>query len=65
MVDTMPLDGSYFIGADFMTQAILYFMLVRSGYAILMVPLVGMDLLYYGPVGLGGPAAALIGGLIL
>jgi hypothetical protein len=61
----MPLDGSYFMGADFMTQAILYFLLVRSGYAVVMVPFVAMVLFDYGPVGLGGPAAALIGGLIL
>lgn len=59
--DAFADDGSYYMGADQMAQAIIYFTIIYHRMWIVALPCMAFDLLYYGPATLGGPASALVG----
>lgn len=62
--DSFADDGSYYMGADQMAQSILYLTLFYHRLWFVALPLMGLDLLYYGPATLGGLVAPIIGSLI-
>ena len=53
------------MGADFMVQAAFYMLVAYHRYWLWFAGLTAFDALYYGPVGLGGPSAALVGALTM
>jgi hypothetical protein len=59
--DSYAADGSYTMGADQVTQALVYLTLLYHGYWAIALPCMAFDVLYYGPSTMGGPAAALAG----
>jgi len=63
--DCFGENNSYYMGADFMVQAAFYMLCAYHRYWLVFGGLAAFDFLYYGPVGLGGPSAALIGALTM
>lgn len=59
--DANAEDGTYYMGADQIAQAIIYFALLHNGMWTLALPLMACDVLYYGPATLGGPGSAVVG----
>ena len=59
--DSYANDGSYTMGSDQMCQAAIYMALLYNRYWLIALPCMAVDILYYGPSTLGGPAAALAG----
>ena len=57
--------GQYYMGADQLSASLLYFMLMYYGMYKPALLFAGLDMLYYGQMGLGGPIAGILGGLIL
>lgn len=62
--DSFADDGSYYMGADQMAQALLYFALMYHRYWYLSLGFIAFDVLYYGPATLGGPIAGAVGALM-
>jgi hypothetical protein len=62
--DSYADDGSYFMGADQMAQALCYFALMYHRYWYLAFAFIASDILYYGPSTLGGPIAGAVGALM-
>jgi len=62
--DSFADDGSYYMGADQMTQALCYFTLMYYRYWYLAFAFIAFDVMYYGPATLGGPIAGTVGALI-
>ena len=63
--DSYADDGSYYMGADQMCQALIYFTLIYHRYWMIALPFMAFDFLYYGPSTLGGLFAGAAGGLML
>ena len=61
--DSNADDGSYYMGADQMAQALIYFTLLYHRLWYVALPFMAFDVLYYGPSTIGGPAAAIVGAL--
>lgn len=59
--DSFADDGSYYMGADQMAQALIYWTLLYHRLWLVALPFMAFDILYYGPATTGGPAAALVG----
>jgi hypothetical protein len=62
--DSFAKDGSYYMGADQMAQALCYFALMYHRYWYLSLGFIAFDVLYYGPATLGGPIAGAVGALM-
>ena len=62
--DSFANDGSYYMGADQMAQALCYFALMYHRYWLLGLGFAAFDVLYYGPATLGGPIAGAVGALM-
>lgn len=62
--DSFADDGSYYMGADQMTQSLVYFTLIYHRYWMIALPFMAFDLLYYGPATLGGLFAGTAAGLM-
>jgi hypothetical protein len=56
-------DGSYYMGADQLAQSIFYFTLLYHRLWLVALPMMGIDLLYYGPATLGGVVSPIVGAL--
>mmetsp|Transcript_39630 Transcript_39630/g.28626 ORF Transcript_39630/g.28626 Transcript_39630/m.28626 type:complete len:132 (-) Transcript_39630:45-440(-) len=63
--DCFGPNNEYYMGADFMVQSAFYFLCAYHRYWLLFAGLTVFDLMYYGPVGLGGPSAAIVGAFSL
>jgi hypothetical protein len=63
--DCFADDGSYYMGSDSMALSIIYLTLLYHRMWFVALPLMGFDLLYYGPAIAGGPSAAIVGALCL
>ena len=57
--------GSYYMGADHIAGALFYFLMMYYKQYTVALALTGVELAYYGPMGLSGPAAGILGGLAL
>jgi len=57
--------GKYYMGADHIAGALMYFMLMYYGYYTPCLAIAAFDLAFYGPMGLSAPAAGILGGLVL
>ena len=55
----------YYMGADQLCQSIIYFTLLYHGMWTVSLVCAGFDVLYYGPMTLGGPLSAVVGALTL
>ncbi len=62
-LDSNAKDYSYYMGADTVASAVVLGILFYHRMYFIAGPWMLMDLLYYGPSHMGGPAAALICGL--
>ena len=62
--DSYAADGSYYMGADQMAQALCYFTLFYHRYWMIALPCMAFDFLYYGPSTLGGLFAGAAGALM-
>ena len=62
--DSFADDGSYYMGADQMAQALCYFTLMYHRYYMIALPFMAFDFLYYGPATLGGLFAGAVGALM-
>jgi hypothetical protein len=62
--DSYADDGSFYMGADQMAQALCYFALMYHRYWYLAFGFIAIDALYYGPSTLGGPIAGAVGALM-
>ncbi len=60
-LDSSSKDGSYYMGADQMAQAIIYFTMLHRRLFYIAIPCMIADVLWYGPSTLGGPVSALGG----
>jgi hypothetical protein len=63
--DSLPADGSYYMGADQLAQSLIYFTLLYHRLWYVAAPLMLFDLLYYGPYTAGGPLSAIVATLVL
>ena len=64
-LDSNAPDYSYYMGADTIASAVILGVFFYHRLYFLAAPWMLMDLLYYGPSHMGGPAAALICGLTM
>ena len=57
--------NDYYMGGDALAQSIIYFALFYMRLWTPGMAFMGFDLVYYGPRGLAGPSAGLLGALTL
>ena len=62
--DCYDSQGRYYMGADQMAQSLIYFTLLYHRMFMVALPFMALDVLYYGPASIGGPAAAFVGSLM-
>ena len=63
--DCHAADGSYYMGMDHITAGLCYFTLCYHKLWIPAAAFAAFDLVYYGPMSLGGPVSGAAGALAL